>query len=79
MTAGTAAEPDTIGTICAPDGTYKYRTLQNIDPKYTHWRGWGGAFKDSTFEECQGKGYTHSAGGTLHLGAREGSKLNTHL
>lgn len=77
MTAGTPEQPDTVGTICAPDGTYKYRIWQNIDPKYTHWRGWGGSFKANTFEECQGKGYTHSAGGTIHLGSREGAKLNT--
>ena len=77
MTAGTEAKPDTIGTICAPDGTYKYRIWQNIDPKYTHWRGWGGSFKDLTFEECKGKGYTHAAGGTIHLGSKEGAKLNT--
>lgn len=25
MTAGSALAPDTVGTICAPDGTYKYR------------------------------------------------------
>ena len=77
MTAGTEAKPDTVGTICAPDGTYKYRMWQNIDPKYTHWRGWGGSFKDLTFEECKGKGYTHAAGGTIHLGSKEGAKLNT--
>ena len=77
MTAGSQAEPDTVGTICAPDGIYKYRIWQNIDPKYTHWRGWGGLFEANTFEECQGKGYTHSAGGTLHLGSQTGSKINT--
>lgn len=77
MTAGSESEPDTVGTICAPDGIYKFRIWQNIDPQYTHWRGWGGAFKATTFEECQGKGYTHSAGGTIHLGSRESAKLNT--
>lgn len=77
MTAGTEDNPDTEGTICAPDGTYKYRIWQNIDPKYTHWRGWGGSFDDLTFEACQGKGSTHAAGQTIHLGNKEGAKLNT--
>lgn len=69
MTAGSELAPDTVGTICAPDGTYKYRIWQNIDPQYTHWRGWGGTFDGLTFE-CQGKGSTHAAGGAIHLGSR---------
>lgn len=77
MTAGSELAPDTVGTICAPDGTYKYRVWQNIDPQYTHWRGWGGTFDGLSFDACQGKGSTHAAGGTLHLGSKEGAKLNT--
>lgn len=77
MTAGSEQAPDTVGTICAPDGTYKYRVWQNIDPQYTHWRGWGGTFDGLTFEECQGKGSTHAAGGAIHLGSKEAAKLNT--
>ena len=77
MDKGTQDAPDLVNSIQAPEGVYKYPNWQNIQPEYTRFRGWGGLFEGLTLEASEGKGYTHSAGGAVHLGGPQASKINT--